>query len=194
MPAEVERLIRDLRAEVRALSLHTQALEARIALLEEFEVVQPAASPREPSAPPRASTPPLSTPPRASGSAAPAASSTSSLAVGPPEDFVDPSDTAGRTALAREIGGFLRRSLEGGYRGSSGRNRLRLQSRLYVALSDHTNTAFAEPRVFYRLSDLRSSVFFRGNPGEATFIGFASQWEARVALGEAGVAVPASLN
>ena len=96
-------------------------------------------------------------------------------------------------ALAREIGGFLRRSLDGGYRGNSGRNRLRLQSRLYVALSDARGAPFPEPRVFSRVADLRSAVFTRGQPGNSTFIGFASQWEARVALREAGVPVPAQL-
>ena len=44
---ETEQLIRDLRAEVRALALRVQALEARTSLLEEsdFELVPPAVSP-----------------------------------------------------------------------------------------------------------------------------------------------------
>ncbi|CAE7232958.1 unnamed protein product, partial [Symbiodinium sp. CCMP2592] len=195
LPPAVERLLRDLRAEVRTLSLRTQALEARIALLEEFEVVvAPSSSTsRVPSrGPASASTPPLTPARPASTAAVPFPSPTSSLSE-PAEVPLEAADTEGRAALAREIGAFLRRSLDGGYRGNSGRSRLRLQSRLYVALSDARGEPFPEPRVFSRVSDLRSAIFNRGNPGESTFIGFASQWEARLALREAGVTVPAEL-
>ena len=87
---------------------------------------------------------------------------------------IQPGDTEACVALAKEIGLFLRRSIEGGKRGVSGRNRLRLQSRLYVALSDSSGQLYPEPRVFHSLRDLRAAVFSRGNPGTATFIGFAS--------------------
>ena len=61
LPPIVEQLIRDLRAEVRALTLRSQALEARIALLEEFEVVTAPAvhSPRASPAASSASAAPL---------------------------------------------------------------------------------------------------------------------------------------
>ena len=86
-------------------------------------------------------------------------------------------------------------SLEGygKFRGNSGRERLKLGSRLYVALSDSAGRAYSEVRVFTRVADLRREVFNQGNPGQATFIGFATQWEARVALEAAGVNIPAEL-
>ena len=118
---DVERLIRDLRAEVRALSLRTQALEARIALLEKFEVINPPASPRPVPATSSAVQAPPATPIRTSAASPSSGVPTPSPSVGLAEDSVDPSDTAGRAGLAREIGGFLRRSLAGGCRGSSGR-------------------------------------------------------------------------
>ena len=74
-------------------------------------------------------------------------------------NVVLPGDTAGRAALAREVGGFHE---------------------------------FAKAQVYHRL-DLRNAIFHRGNPGSATFVGFASQWEARLALEEARVRVPATL-
>ena len=192
---ETEQLIRELRGEVRALTLRIQALEARTAILEEgdFELV-PAAAPASSPGPSEAA---RATPPRSEAVVAAATPSRPS-AEGPTsavsEEPIQASDIEARVALAKEIGFFLRRSVEGGFRGLSGRNRLWLQSRLYVALSDSAGQPFAEPRVFNRLGDLRAAVFARGNPGSATFIGFASQWEARLALEAAELSVPAALR
>ncbi|CAE7386548.1 unnamed protein product [Symbiodinium sp. KB8] len=180
---DTDQIIRELRAEVRALTLRVQALEARAAILEEsdFELVPPAT--------PASSSGPAEVARACPARSVPAAATSSSSRLPPesPEDRnseapIAASDIEARVALAKEIGFFLRRSIEGSYRGLSGRNRLRLQSKLYVAVSDSAGQPFAEPRVFNRLGDLRSAVFSRGNPGSATFIGFASQWEARLAL------------
>ena len=160
---ETEQLIRELRGEVRALTLRVQALEARTAILEEsdFELVPSAASASSPGPSEARASPPRSEP------AVAAATSSRPSAEGPAsatsEEPIQASDIEARVALAKEIGFFLRRSVEGGFRGLSGRNRLRLQSRLYVALSDSAGQPFAEPRVFNRLGDLRAAVFARGN-------------------------------
>ena len=192
---DTDQIIRELRAEVRALTLRVQALEARAAILEEsdFELVPPAT--------PASSSGPAEVARACPARSVPAAATSSSSRLPPesPEDRnseapIAASDIEARVALAKEIGFFLRRSIEGSYRGLSGRNRLRLQSKLYVAVSDSAGQPFAEPRVFNRLGDLRSAVFSRGNPGSATFIGFASQWEARLALEAAELSVPAALR
>ena len=140
---ETEQLIRELRAEVRALTLRIQDLEARTSILEEsdFELVPSAASASSPgpSEVARAS-PPRSEP-------AVAATTSSRLppegpVEGASEQPIQASDIEARVALAKETGLFLRRSVEGGFRGLSGRNRLRLQSRLYVVLSDSAGQPF----------------------------------------------------
>eukprot|EP00438_Fugacium_kawagutii_P015962 Skav227099 [mRNA] locus=scaffold199:49523:51667:+ [translate_table: standard] len=100
------------------------------------------------------------------------------------------SDKEGRAELARHIGRFLRASFEGRHFGSSGRDRLSLRSRLYVALVDYHGVRFPEPRVYREFSSL-SLVCKRGpSAGQSVFVGFATEWEARLALEEAEFAWP----
>ena len=46
--------------------------------------------------------------------------------------IVDPEDHEARAKLAKDIGQFLRRALDSDFRGSSGRDRLRLVSRIFT--------------------------------------------------------------
>ena len=76
----------------------------------------------------------LSSPPRAPSTAAASAKAAStptghySLVSGSPSTrgIISVEDTEARAQLAREIGDFIRRALEGNFRGTSGRDRLRL--------------------------------------------------------------------
>ena len=112
--SDIARLLLDLRAEVAALTLRVQALEEQL-------------GPRR-----RAD--------RAFASVGRRARPTSATLLAGPSALpahqdrgsgqVDPSGTEGRVCLARELGAFLRASFQGTNRGASGRDRLRLQSRL----------------------------------------------------------------
>ena len=95
-----------------------------------------------------------------------------------------------RQELADEIGDWLRRELDGRGGGLSGRDRLDLRSRIYVLVQDHRGVRFDPVRVFSRLSDLRAHFARRGDPGQAIFIGFATNWEARRAVARANLSWP----
>ena len=195
LPPAIARLIGDLRAEVRVLGSRVQALEARIALLEEFDLVsQPGTEASELSARPTA---PL-TPSRPVGAseaypASPAPVAAHAAASSVEEGNVEAHDQVGRERLAREIGQFFVRCRNGRFRGQSGRARLDLPSRVYLAVCNHQGEAIA-PRSYSRLSDLRSELFEQGRPANAVFCGFATSWEARLALEEAQLPVPSSLE
>lgn len=107
--------------------------------------------------------------------------------VGEPTGAVDKEDHAGRVALAKRIGRFLTRCVNGDSRGSSGRDLLNLPNRLYVVLADHSGKQFAEPKVFKDFSRVTAICKKGYSFGEAIFVGFATQWEAKVALEEAGL-------
>lgn len=103
---------------------------------------------------------------------------------------VPTSDKEGRASLARQIGRFLRASYEGRHFGSSGRDRLQLRSRLCVALVDYQGNRFSQPQVYREFSAL-SAVCKRGpSVGDSVFVGFATEWEAKLALEAGGFAWP----
>ena len=95
-------------------------------------------------------------------------------------------------ALAREIGDFIRRALEGNFRGTSGRDRLRLASKLYLVFADFFGNRLSPPRVIKSFSEV-STLCKRGpDAGQSVFIGVASQWEGRIVFNQAGFDWPAS--
>ena len=101
-----------------------------------------------------------------------------------------PHSREARESLADQLGDWVDRALQGGHRGQSGRDRLRLRSRIYVVFSDGNGQPLTEVRVFHRLRDLRS-IFPRTNdPGDLIFLGFPSEWEARRATGRTSVRWP----
>ena len=99
-------------------------------------------------------------------------------------------DTELRLALAKECGLFLKRAYHNQPRGTSGRERLKLSNRLYVVLADYEGNRFEEAKVFHEFSPVRTLCKRGSSCGSSVFIGFASQWEAKVALTEAGFAWP----
>ncbi len=99
-------------------------------------------------------------------------------------------DTEGRVALAKEIGDFVVRALEGHHRGSSGRSRLDLASRLYVIFADFEGVRFSPPRVVKTFAEASALCKRGASCGAAIFVGFPSQWEARIAVERTGLVWP----
>ena len=89
---------------------------------------------------------------------------------------IDPTSDSARRELAEEIGRFLRRCVQGFFRGSSGRDRLALQSRLYVVIADYQGNNFDPPLYFSAFAPVRSHCKEGSCCGRAIFIGFDS-WE-----------------
>ena len=94
-------------------------------------------------------------------------------------------DTEDRIALAQEIGAFLRRAYDGLPRGSSGRDRLGLQSRWYLVLVDFEGRRLVEPLFSHSFSSIRDRCKRGSDTGDSVFIGFPTKWDAKLAL-EAG--------
>lgn len=168
----------NLLAELRLLQDEATRINERIADLTvrvqalEFEVVEPS--------------PVVNQGPLAGTSGPPPASSGSGGSSG-----------LDRTEIAREAGRFFVRCLAGGDRGVSGQGRVKLQKRIYVVVRDIAGKLYTQPvRVFSSFSSTKLLVADRetGEFGDSIFCGFASQWEAKIAVGEAGLSWPSSIN
>ncbi len=101
-------------------------------------------------------------------------------------------DTSGRLELARGCGRFLARALAGDYRGGSGRDRLRLASRVYIVLATFSGERCLPPKVLFSFAEVKRLCKSGPHCGRSVFLGFASQWEAREALQTAGYTWPLS--
>ena len=95
------------------------------------------------------------------------------------------STSASRREICREVGQFLRRSLSGLPRGSSGRDRLELASRYWIVVKDFDGNVFSPPRVFGRFGDCKGLVKRGSDCGDSIFVGLPSREDVVVAL-EAG--------
>ena len=103
-------------------------------------------------------------------------------------------DTEARRLLAQEIGRFLVRCVRGQPRGTSGRDRLKLQNRLYIILGDFEGNVFDEPIVAFEFAPVKSICKRGSDCGKAIFVGLATKWEARIVLQTAGYSLPSCLN
>lgn len=101
-------------------------------------------------------------------------------------------DSSGRAELARQIGAFLRRCKDGLPRGSSGRDRLRLQSRFYLVLADYEGVYLPEPLCLSSFAKVKRICKRGADAGRSVFVGLATKWEAKLALESGGFAVPRS--
>ena len=101
-----------------------------------------------------------------------------------------PVTEADRLQLAREAGAFLRRCLEGDHRGTSGRSRLRLSSRVYILCRDYNGTCYNPVQIHHSFGSLRSLVKVGSSCGSSIFIGWPSQWEAYACTIAAGLEWP----
>lgn len=165
----------EVKSALAALSERVADIEAQLASLDEFEVVD-------------------STPahfPEAGGSTAAQRGTTSGGSSQIPSDQV-------REDAARETGRFFARCLRGEPRGDSGRSRVKLQARHYVVVRSFAGEVFTAPvRVYSTFSEVRALVAEGGRGhqfGDSIFAGFAALWEARLAVQEAGFTWPPSSN
>lgn len=133
---------------------------------------------------------------RASGGTAyPSAASPAASVPTPASDsVVAPSDKEARAELARQIGRFLRSAYEGSPFGTSGRDRLSLRSRLYIALADYHGSKFRAPRLYREFSQVAALCKRGPSLGQSIFVGFATEWEARLALEEGRFDWPAEAS
>ena len=109
-------------------------------------------------------------------------------------DPISSTDHAARVQLARQIGQFLVRALRGDFRGSSGRDRLKLGNRYYIILKTFEGEQLPEPAVVSSFAEVRRLCKRGSDCGAALFVGLATQWEARIALEEAQLPLPSFLR
>lgn len=105
-----------------------------------------------------------------------------------------PSDLE-REEAAKETGRFFRRCCQGEYRGDSGRSRIKLPNHFYVLVKGFGGELYQEPvRVFRSYQDIRPFVSHpnTGKFDNSVFAGFHTQWEAQLAVAEAGYGWPAA--
>lgn len=97
-----------------------------------------------------------------------------------------------RTEAAEETGRYFKRCLDGLNRGSSGRDQVKLANRVYVLIRDIRGVTTTDPvRVINTYSELKPLVSRDSSFGDSIFAGFASKWEARIAVTTAGARWPA---
>lgn len=100
-----------------------------------------------------------------------------------------------REEIARGIGQWLRRALEGDHRQNSGRDRLPLASRYYLVVKDYTGRAYEHPiLVFSRFTPVRDLCQRGTDWADSIFIGVPSQREGQVAAIAAGLDWPARIQ
>lgn len=101
--------------------------------------------------------------------------------------------TEEREEAARDTGSFFVRCLTGQPRGDSGRSRIRLQNRVYVVIRTFAGAIHTSPvLVFERFDQVKRIVAEPGTNqfGDSVFAGFATKWEARLAVAFAGYSWP----
>eukprot|EP00435_Cladocopium_sp_Y103_P045962 s453_g13.t1 len=111
----------------------------------------------------------------AASSAPPPSQSGGSGQVSEPIDPVGPYSWALRDSVAREIGAFLKRCLEGGHRGESGRDRIKgLQSRIYIVVRDYDRRVYNPPLLLKTFTEVKNYCKRDGSCGDSIFIGVLS--------------------
>lgn len=100
-----------------------------------------------------------------------------------------------RVSVAQGIGAWIGRALRGEHRGSSGRDLVKLASRVYVVAQDYQENVFNPPKVFNCFREVKSLCSnSEGDFGVSIFVGFPSKAEARIAVVAAGLNVPDALT
>ena len=95
--------------------------------------------------------------------------------------------------ICKRVGEFLRRALDGGHRGVSGRDSLELASRHWVVIRDFQGRVHSPPLVF-RASLTAKALVKRGQDvGDSVFIGLPSKGDIKVALQAGGFELPLDL-
>lgn len=122
------------------------------------------------------------------GAQLPAAPASSSAATSRSAEHTD----AQRIEIAAGIGRYLRRALEGDNRGSSGRDKLKLGSRVYILVRDIRGTVYNPVQIHRAFSSLSPLVKdSQGTFGDSIFVGLPTLWEAKLAVQAASLSWPA---
>eukprot|EP00438_Fugacium_kawagutii_P003414 Skav211328 [mRNA] locus=scaffold3120:24503:26814:+ [translate_table: standard] len=88
-----------------------------------------------------------------------------------------------RERICQEVGQFVRRALSGSHRGVSGRNRIRLASRVWLVFRTIRGVVHRDPcKVFHRFSEVKELCFDQNEPGDSVFVGLPSLREANWVL------------
>ncbi|CAE7248000.1 unnamed protein product [Symbiodinium sp. CCMP2592] len=82
-----------------------------------------------------------------------------------------PPNSSFRTAVAKEVGQFLRRALDGGHLRTSGRSALTLSSKYYIVLADFEGRRFSEPCVFSAFAPAKALCIRGPDKGQSIFVG-----------------------
>ena len=95
-----------------------------------------------------------------------------------------------RQEVARGVGQFIRRALNGDHRKNSGRERLKLQSTCYLIAKDFEGKVYDRPVLIETRFNRVVALCKRGTSwGDSVFVGLPTVEEARIAANEAGLAV-----
>ncbi|CAE7264901.1 unnamed protein product [Symbiodinium sp. CCMP2592] len=89
-----------------------------------------------------------------------------------------PPNSSFRTAVAKEVGQFLRRALDGGHLRTSGRSALTLSSKYYIVLADFEGRRFSEPCVFSAFAPAKALCIRGPDKGQSIFVGSEGDEEA----------------
>ena len=175
-----DRELQELKKELRLLRDQVASLQLRVSELEGFEVVS------YPSGYPSQAASPTGFDPAEASSASRSTAATSEEASGNQSwEF--------RLEVAREIGAFLKRAVEGRALGSSGRHKLSLKSRLYIIVKDRSGILYTNPVKIERTwRSARALVEKEGSFGDSIFVGLPSEREAKEAVLEAGFHWPSA--
>ena len=164
--------VQELRKELRLLQSQVAALQIRVAELEGYEVISyPAGESGSPPCDDRA-------PQTAAGSASASSEvgAASSTTAPGPEEGSSVQSWEFRLEVAREIGSFLRRAVEGGNLGTSGRQKVTLKSRLYIIVKDRSGNLYTDPvRIERTWRCAKALVEKDGSFSDAIFVGVPSE-------------------
>ena len=95
-----------------------------------------------------------------------------------------------REEIALPIGAWIKRNLAGEHRGSSGRDVLPYQSRLWLVARSYQGEVFSPPRVFRVFTRCCELVKRGSDVGDSVFVGVPSEREARKVAEASGLGFP----
>ena len=98
---------------------------------------------------------------------------------------------AERRTAAIEVGRFLRHALEEEHQGASSRDRIKLQSRVYILCKNISGRLYNPVKIFHSFAAIKPLVKVDGECGNSVFVGLPTVWEAKVAVRAAGLNWPA---
>jgi hypothetical protein len=95
-----------------------------------------------------------------------------------------------REIICDEIAEFIKRCLGGDYRGSSGRDRIHLPSKIWLVFKDYEGLEYRPVRVCRTWAACKELVKKAGSAGDSVFVGLPSEREACRVAGRSGVGWP----